>query len=328
MWFLPAFGAKARARDMALAELRPLLAMERLPANFWDQPYAVGFIMGYVDAAANLVAGDKTSVDLVTDVTTRVVDALAPGEIEMIAKRLVRWSKPLEPQFAEGRRNGNFFAMFMHGDRKADATELAIEAFKQARARAPVFDQMKHQTNERGRAAMILCDVLFFDKIFKRGADPVSGDIAVQERSRYGEIDTAVEYTARHRQAIEQTSRASVAEIQMKAAQFSPKELLGPASAYNTMRRDDFCDVILTALREGSLSEEDATLAVYMREWVLSGGDLRTPFPEWLASGEALDRLGVLQNEWIRAAFKDAAIKRMSFNQWLAATDSRRPPNL
>jgi hypothetical protein len=45
-----------------------------------------------------------------------------------------------------------------------------------------------------------------------------------------------------------------------------------------------------------------------------------------MATGEVLDHLAVLQSEWLQAARQDAAIKRMSFNEWLAATDNSRPP--
>jgi hypothetical protein len=91
-------------------------------------------------------------------------------------------------------------------------------------------------------------------------------------------------------------------------------------------RRDDFCDVILAALRTGYLPDDEASHAAYLREWVLSGADRRTSFPEWMATGEVLDHLAVLQSEWLQAARQDAAIKRMSFNEWLAATDNSRPP--
>jgi hypothetical protein len=131
------------------------------------------------------------------------------------------------------------------------------------------------------------------------------------------------ENTASRRQAIEQTPRVSPVEIARNAAQFT---LAGMEGTYNTMRRDDFCDVVLAALRTGNLSDRDASHAVYMREWVLSGADLRTSFPEWLATGEVHDGFAVLQREWLQAARQDEAIKRMSFNEWLAATDTRRLP--
>jgi hypothetical protein len=158
------FTKKAQARDLALEQLRPLLALQRLPTDFWNQAYAVSFIFGYVEAVTKLLVGDqKATLDYVSDVQTGVLSALAPQEMESMIRRMVSWRGT--PQTVEGIRNGKFIALFLHGDRNADATELAVEAFRQARERAPVFDQLKSQTNERGRAAIILCEILFFDKI-------------------------------------------------------------------------------------------------------------------------------------------------------------------
>jgi hypothetical protein len=158
------FTKKAQARDMALEQLRPLLALQRLPTNFWNQAYAVSFIFGYVEAVTRLLVGDqKATLDYVSDVQTGVLSALVSHDMESMVQRLVSWRGT--PETVEGIRNGKFIAMFLHGDRNADATELAVEAFRQAHERAPVFDQLKAQTNERGRAAIILCEILFFDKI-------------------------------------------------------------------------------------------------------------------------------------------------------------------
>ena len=144
---------------------------------------------------------------------------------------------------------------------------------------------------------------------------------------KQSEIDivkqTARENTARLRQELERKPRASPEEIAQYAKQLTV--LGGVARAYDMMRRDDFCDVVLAAFREGNLSEQQASQASYVREWVLSGADRLTSFPEWLATGEVLDRFAVLQREWLQAARQDAAINRMSFHEWLAATDTRRP---
>jgi hypothetical protein len=163
MIILP-FTKKAQARDLALEQLRPLLALQRLPSDFWNQPYAVSFIYGYVEAVTKLLVGDqKATLDYVSNVATGVLFALVPHDMESMVRRLVSWRG--SPETVEGIRNGKFVAMFLHGDRQADATELAVEAFRQARERAPVFDQLKARTNERGRAAIILCEILFFEKI-------------------------------------------------------------------------------------------------------------------------------------------------------------------
>jgi hypothetical protein len=158
------FTKKAQARDLALEQLRPLLALQRLPADFWNQPYALSFILGYVEGVTKLLVGDqKATLNYVSDVQTGVLSALAPQEMEAWPQRVARWRGT--PPTIEGIRNGKFIALFLNGDRDADATELAVEAFRQARERAPVFDQLKSQTNERGRAGIILCEILFFDKI-------------------------------------------------------------------------------------------------------------------------------------------------------------------
>jgi hypothetical protein len=169
MLVLP-FTKRARARDVALEELRPLLAMRGVPANFWELPYGLGFIFGYTRAIAMEITSDSASDSFVSDVTSAVLVALV-GTVEVtlpVMRRVVTWKN--NSHFLEGRRNGYFFALFMHGSPRADETAFAAEAFKQARERAPVFDQLRETTNERGRAAMILCDILFFDKLFERPA--------------------------------------------------------------------------------------------------------------------------------------------------------------
>jgi CarD family transcriptional regulator len=163
MLILP-FTKKAQARDIALEQLRPLLALQRVPADFWNRAYAVSFLLGWVEGVTKLLVGEqKATIDYVSNVQTGVLSALAPQEMESWPQRAARWRGSQET--VEGVRNGKFIAMFLHGDSRADATELAVEAFRQARERAPVFDQMKSHTNERGRAAIILCEILFFDKI-------------------------------------------------------------------------------------------------------------------------------------------------------------------
>jgi hypothetical protein len=42
---------------------------------------------------------------------------------------------------------------------------------------------------------------------------------------------------------------------------------------YGAMSREDFCDIVLSALRAGNLSDNEANLAVYAREWVISDAE-------------------------------------------------------
>src|SRR5258706_11604091 len=118
MIILP-FTKKAQARDLALEQLRPLLALQRLPTDFWNQPYAVSFIFGYAEAVTKLLVGDqKATLDYVGDVATGVLSALVPHDMEAMIQRLVSWRG--SPQTVEGIRNGKFVAMFLHGDRSAN----------------------------------------------------------------------------------------------------------------------------------------------------------------------------------------------------------------
>ncbi len=187
------FTKKARARDLTLEEITPLLAMRGVPDNFWELPYAVGFIIGYARGVSTEVTEGKASDGFVSDVVTSVIAGLR-GSIESavpVARQFATWIN--NPKFTEGHNNGNFFAFFMRGNPAADATALAAEAFKLARERAPVFEGLREKTNERGRAAMILCDVLFFEKLNespssaqpqKEVAGPVAGDSS-EPRSSY-----------------------------------------------------------------------------------------------------------------------------------------------
>jgi hypothetical protein len=88
-------------------------------------------------------------------------------------------------------------------------------------------------------------------------------------------------------------------------------------TVYGAMSREDFCDVVLTALRAGNLSDDEANFAVYAREWVISNADQRLAFDEWMVS-EVHARMTLLQRIWLQAARQDAAINRMSFNEWYA----------
>jgi hypothetical protein len=217
MVILP-FTRKARARDVAVEELRPLLTMEQLPRNFWEQPYAVAFILGYIEGVVIEATEERNYVNFLVDVTTAVLAQLTSvQQVIPIVTRAKHWQRQRDPQFAEGKTNGKFIALFMHGDRKADATELAAEAFRQARERAPVFDRLREPTNERGRAAMILCDALFFDKVSDWPA----------KRQRDTELlkQAARENTARERQEIERRPKASSADIERRAREFTVNNL-------------------------------------------------------------------------------------------------------
>jgi hypothetical protein len=83
----------------------------------------------------------------------------------------------------------------------------------------------------------------------------------------------AGENTARRAEELEQTPRIARAEIAVHAARFT---IGGGGHIFTELRRDDFCNVVLAALKAGRLSEQDAAHAVYLREWIVTAGDKRT----------------------------------------------------
>jgi hypothetical protein len=88
--------------------------------------------------------------------------------------------------------------------------------------------------------------------------------------------------------------------------------------AYNRLRHSDFCDAVAEAVRRGNFSDDDATHAVYVREWVSSGAAWQTTFPEWLASaGRA--HIMRLNSEWLRSGEK-----HLSFNDWLVGASPKK----
>jgi hypothetical protein len=93
--------------------------------------------------------------------------------------------------------------------------------------------------------------------------------------------------------------------------------------AYKEMRREDFCDVVAAVVRARNLSEDDNSLVLHLREWVLSEADLRMSYPEWLA-GEGRDRMVSLSNEWVHECLHGVVDRRMSFHKWLVSPDNRR----
>lgn len=140
-----------------------------------------------------------------------------------------------------------------------------------------------------------------------RAAFGVFGGVLMSRDSIDAIKDGARENTRRERRRLEQSPRASRDEIVRRAAEFT---LLGPRSTYSTMRRDDFCDVVIAALKSGRLSGQEASQAIYAREWVLSGGDERLSLPEWLEA-EGAERVMALNREWLASGKRE-----MSFNEW------------
>lgn len=120
----------------------------------------------------------------------------------------------------------------------------------------------------------------------------------------------AKERARQQRESIEAQPRMRPAEISSRISQL--RTIDGAYQSYSKMRRADFCDVIAGAVKAGNFSEDDASTALHLREWVRSGGDVKLSFPEWLeAEGSAhfLD----LNRQWLASGDRN-----ISFNDWLA----------
>jgi hypothetical protein len=115
--------------------------------------------------------------------------------------------------------------------------------------------------------------------------------------------------TDRLREEMERRPRVSQETIVECSKGFGSFENMGVL--YPQMRRDDFCEAALLALKSGTLAEDQFNLVMYTREWVLSGGDKRTIFPAWL-QGEGRQRFTVDMNrQWLASGHRT-----MTFNEW------------
>jgi hypothetical protein len=115
--------------------------------------------------------------------------------------------------------------------------------------------------------------------------------------------------TDRLRAEMERRPRVSPETIVACSKSFGSLDDIGVV--YPQMRRDDFCEAALLALKSEALAEEQFDLVMYTREWVLSGGDKRTIFPAWL-QGEGRQRFTVdLNRQWLASGHRT-----MTFNEW------------
>jgi hypothetical protein len=129
----------------------------------------------------------------------------------------------------------------------------------------------------------------------------------------------ARESEQRRRRALEQSPRASSEEMTARIANLRSFDQL--IRAYNDMRHADFCDAVTASVRAGNFSDQDASTALYAREWVSSGGAWRTTLPEWIA-GEGRQHFLRLNNEWLKSGEKYTP-----FNDWLVGiTRSKAEP--
>jgi hypothetical protein len=126
-----------------------------IPTSFWRDPYAVGFVTGYVMGAALFVAGKRIDAATVTQASTDVLFELAPNEAFEVAKRHARWHETGDRNFTEGQTNGAILAMFLLSN-AADKEPVVIEARRRSQQLSGVFASLPTQTDERGRVGSVL----------------------------------------------------------------------------------------------------------------------------------------------------------------------------
>jgi hypothetical protein len=225
-------------------------------------------------------------------------------------KRSVRASEPTMREAERGNAQGwsNSFRHTAHGEL---CTEESLKVLHEAEAQGYTLGVEKDKTftvTRSGKGTSYLrsnSDIQRFGRVAN-----------ILPRFSEESVAVARKNTARRRQALEleKSPRARPAEVTKKATQFT---IDGIWSTYETMGRDDFCDVVIAALKAGNLSEEEASHAIYAREWVLSGGDQRLSFPDWLAA-EGRERFALLDREWLTKGVDP----RMSFNEWYMSRQS------
>lgn len=142
-----------------------------------------------------------------------------------------------------------------------------------------------------------------------------------RERPARGAFEqAAIEETQRRRRALEQGPRVTAEQLEEEVDRLRSVNQL--QLAYNRLRHSDFCDAVAEAVRRGNFSDDDATHAIYVREWVSSGGAWQSSFPEWFAS-HGRQHILKLNGEWLRSGEK-----HVSFNDWLVGGSTAKvtPP--
>jgi hypothetical protein len=166
-----AFTKKAQTRNIALLELKHLFKTLEItsgvPESFWRDPYAVGFVNGYIMGVWLFVAGNRLDSVAVTKAAVDVLFELVPDQALEVAKRFARFHEISDPNFNEGNTNGSILALFLLGTNAVDKEPVVIEARRSAHNMSAVFDSLPTKTDERGNVGIALRQMLFYDRIQK-----------------------------------------------------------------------------------------------------------------------------------------------------------------
>jgi hypothetical protein len=151
-----------------------------------------------------------------------------------------------------------------------------------------------------------------FINLYLKNSDLLDEKMLSRVAQRTGDIEfmkqVGRQNSLRQRLRLDQGPRASAAGNVERAARL--RTIDDVTSACREMGSKDFCDIVLAAVRLGNLSKDGTSIALQLREWVITGAHLRTSFPEWLAV-EGRERLALLNREWLASPDR-----RMSFEEW------------
>jgi hypothetical protein len=163
-----------------------------------------------------------------------------------------------------------------------------------------------------------------FINLYLKHADLLADKLLGIRAFKQGDVDVmkqvAKQTWLRRRQELDRGPRASPKEITARSKRLQTID--GLRNAYDEMRRDDFCDVVVAAVKDGKLSPDAETMALFYREWVLSEADLQMiSFIEWLDVDGRM-RMQVLNAEWVGSRLglpRESADRAMPFNKWLVS---------
>ena len=145
---------------------RTLEMTSGVPAIFWHDPYAVGFVCGYIMAVGICVnhGAAPKSWDI-TLATNDILAELVPNDLMATAERMAQWRQTNDPEYNLGNTNGAKLAFFVLRKIAANTPEV-IEAKRRAGEQSAIFDSLQIMDTEK-RVSSVLHGMLFFDRIRK-----------------------------------------------------------------------------------------------------------------------------------------------------------------
>jgi hypothetical protein len=164
-----AFTKKSQIRNIALLEFKHLFNQLQntsgVPATFWNDPYAVGFISGYTMGVGLYVAGKAVKPADVNSALVDVLFQLVPSRAHEVAAQFAAWDISGDPAFGEGHDNGSLLAVYAYKAARLDNHSTFLEAQRKADAMAPLWESLHQNPDEHSRIMIALREIVFYDRI-------------------------------------------------------------------------------------------------------------------------------------------------------------------